>query len=122
MNNRISAKLKPASPQIRIFAADKITMETLAEQQNESLPTVFHRILAERPRLLKENVNYLKRLSERSGKSIWDIIDEIIFEHQREELGRQIARKQHGRSDDQDQLDTELNKLRRDMLSDLEER
>ncbi len=121
MNTAKSVKLKKSSPQIRIFQADKITMESLAEQRNESLPNVFHHILTERPRLLKENVSYLKRLSERSGKGIWDIVDEMILEHQRQELGRQIACKQHRQSVDHDQLDTELLRLHTDLNKELEE-
>ena len=97
-------------------------MENLAEQRNESLPSVFHHILTERPRLLKENVSYLKRLSERSGKGIWDIVDEMILEHQRQELGRQIARKQQNQSADHDQLDAELLRVHADLDKELEGR
>jgi hypothetical protein len=97
-------------------------MESLAEQWSESLPSVFHHILSERPQLLKENVRYLKHLAERSGKGIWDIVDEIIFEHQREELGRQLADKQLLRSVDHDHLDNELLGLHKNLLEDLEGR
>lgn len=122
MNTAKSAKSKQVSPQIRIFPADKTTMEGLAEQWNQSLPSVFHHILSERPQLLKENVSYLKRLSERTGKPVWDIVDEIIFEHQREELGRQMARKQLVQSVDHDQLDNQLVGLHNHVLEDLEGR
>jgi hypothetical protein len=122
MNTARSAKSRQVSPQMRVFPADKITLEGLAEQLNESLPGVLHHILTERPQLLKENVNYLRRLSERSGKGIWEIVDELIFEHQREELGRQLARKQRVQSADQDQLDEELLALHIDVLEDLEGR
>ncbi len=83
-------------------------MESLAEQRNESLSSVFHHVLTERPQMLKENVSYLKRLSEKTGKDVWEIVDEIIFEHQRQELGRQMARKQLVQSVDHDRLDNEL--------------
>jgi hypothetical protein len=105
--NTIDKKANP-SPQIRIFANDKLTMENLAQQWNETLPATFHRVLSERPKLHRANVNYLKRLSERTGKGVWDLIDGIIFEHQQLELGRQFAAVQDKQSDDHDALDAEL--------------
>ena len=72
--------------QVRVAEEDKHELDRLSAEQDQSLPKVIHQILEDRPKLGKNNLAYVQTEAQRTGKTIWQVLDRIVFEHQGREM------------------------------------
>jgi len=72
--------------QVRVAEEDKDLLDSLATEQHQSLPKVIHKILEERPKLGKNNLAYLEAEAKRTGRTVWQVLDKIVFDHQGREM------------------------------------
>jgi hypothetical protein len=72
--------------QIRVSEADKNLLDSIATEQDQSLPKVIHKILEERTKLRKNNLAYLEAEAQRTDRTVWQVLDNIVFDHQGREM------------------------------------
>jgi hypothetical protein len=88
--------------QVRVWSEDKEYLDRLAAEEDESLPKVIHKIIEDRPQLGKNNLAYLHTEAKRSGKTIWQILDRIVLEHEARETFKRRNASLQARADSAD--------------------
>ena len=84
-----TSKRKEAYVQVRVWQEDKELLDNLASECDLTLPKVIHRIIEERPKLGKRNMAFLNAEAKRTGKTVWQVLDRIVFEYEAKQVFKQ---------------------------------
>ncbi|HEY9788315.1 MAG TPA: hypothetical protein V6D17_23200 [Candidatus Obscuribacterales bacterium] len=112
---------KQKGKQVRVLDEDYKLLHSLKQQRGESMTKVIHQVLEERPRLGPNNQAFLEREALRTGKTMWQVLDRIVFEHQVNELFRKRSERLLEREHDEDyaQLTQAMDENLEDIWADL---